>query len=127
MHALFKTLKLPIEEYLALLKQCDLSVDEVVEQPWKDSRILTLFNNEVFKSALLLKIEQDKALFARYLAEQGVSNNEKIGLVDIGWRGTIQDNVSIVSPMNFFSGYYFVCSSSNTEPLMGFPIESNLL
>lgn len=54
------------------------------------------------------KRDMQKALFCRYLKELGYSlENEKITIVDIGWKGTIQDCIQRCLPEGcIVEGYY---------------------
>jgi FMN phosphatase YigB (HAD superfamily) len=104
--ALFKTLGLPIEKHAAILEQCGLVAGEMVERPWDDARVSKLLAHPEFKQSLKDKIQEDRSLLIRYLAARGVIGKKCVGLVDIGWRGTIQDNIATVVPDVFFHGYY---------------------
>lgn len=41
-----------------------------------------------------------------YLKQSGVYDCNRVGIVDIGWRGTIQDNISLLVPAVHFHGMY---------------------
>jgi hypothetical protein len=52
------------------------------------------------------KVDNDRSLLLRYLAAKGLTDRRRVGMVDIGWRGTIQDNIAILLPEVSFKGYY---------------------
>lgn len=64
--------------------------------------------NEIFhniKPSLELNAKKQKDLFSRYLKQNKF--NEKVALVDIGWRGTIQYLLSKKCPNTDIYGFYF--------------------
>jgi len=69
--------------------------------------VLALLDDPVCRDALLAHVAAERALLADYLAESGVRDGpEPVGLVDIGWRGTIQDNLARLLPHRPLHGYY---------------------
>jgi FMN phosphatase YigB (HAD superfamily) len=58
--------------------------------------------------------ECDREALLQYGVEQGVSGSEKIGLVDVGYSGSIQKTLSILLEKPF-TGYYFALEKSASE------------
>lgn len=106
MAALFKTLGLTVEEFLPVLARCGLSTYEPIERPAEDARVGKLLRDPDFRRALKDKIARDRTLLLAYLDEKGMLDAKRVGLVDIGWRGTIQDNLARLAPQVFSHGYY---------------------
>ncbi|RAL97224.1 hypothetical protein [Agrobacterium sp. MS2] len=52
------------------------------------------------------RVSQREALTA-YLNRHGISERERVLVADIGWRGSIQDNLARLYPDNLWLGYYF--------------------
>lgn len=50
-----------------------------------------------------------------YLCQQGFCRDTKVGLIDIGWRGTIQDNLARICPNVEVVGYYLALRSFLNE------------
>lgn len=106
MNAMFKTLNMPSKTHLHLLEKHQIPQDEIVEQPWKDARVIKLFADKEFQQILGTHVQKENAYLVQYLVAQGLIGKKVVGLVDIGWRGTIQDNLSLVAPNTTFFGYY---------------------
>jgi predicted HAD superfamily hydrolase len=72
--------------------------------------LINLFNTTRFGQEFDALLKQKAYYLKRYLLEQGVISEGKIGLVDLGWGGTIQRNIShfLSDQANTeFFGYYF--------------------
>lgn len=90
--------------------------DEKIVKPWEDRRVQALFQDAEFVEAVAAEKEKKKRLLCGYLAERGFSVQEdgtgpgmkkvRIGVVDIGWRGTIQDNLCYLYPDSEIVGFY---------------------
>lgn len=106
MRALFQTLGMAIEPHLDTLQRCGLLPEEPIDMPGSDKRVQQLFADPQFAQALLAHAEQQRAVLQAYLQQQGLSDAGVAGLVDIGWRGTIQDNLALLTPQAQLHGYY---------------------
>jgi len=106
MGALFQTLGLSIDKHLDVLGRCGLTPEEVINAPENDVRVKKLLADAEFAQELLAHAERKRALLQDYLKQEGVLDAGAVGLVDIGWRGTIQDNLALVAPQVHLSGYY---------------------
>lgn len=99
-------------EYAALLKSFDLPLDERVRHPWLDERVKALFADAMFKEKLMRGVRGRRELLKAHLAECGLvpkGSGGKVSravVVDVGWRGTIQDNLARVYPEVEFHGLY---------------------
>lgn len=88
-------------------ERCAIALEEDILRPWQDTRIHRLFSDAEFKEILTQKIHADRRTVLAYFAQQGISTEgATLGVVDIGWRGTIQDNLALMMPGNRFCGYY---------------------
>lgn len=103
---LFATLGLKWEDFAALLATITLSPEDVIEQPESDTRLAQLLSAPQFQAAASATIQSKKQLLKDYVAAKGVVTRGSVGLVDIGWRGTIQDNIALVFPDTEFQGCY---------------------
>ncbi|NEX23376.1 hypothetical protein G3480_24300 [Thiorhodococcus mannitoliphagus] len=84
-----------------------IALEEGIIHPWQDERVKELFSDDEFKGILTDKIKADRSAALAYLESRGmVDDGSSIGIVDIGWRGTIQDNLALIFPCNRFVGYY---------------------
>ncbi|MDH7605811.1 MAG: glycosyltransferase, partial [Melioribacter sp.] len=117
--ALFKSLNVVTDNFLPILSKYNLKPETEIIYPWTDERIKNLFSDIDFKQKLLNEISKQKELFIEYFKAKGIENNgSKIAIVDIGWRGTIQDNLAYIFDKNIFYGYYFgLFKYLNTQPV----------
>lgn len=107
MQALCKSMGLSPELIRPLSACYSLDMDEEVIYPWLDPRVQALFKDETFIEFVRNRIESDRAHLLNYMAGKGlVGNSDRVGVVDIGWRGTIQDNLAWLLPSQNFCGYY---------------------
>lgn len=107
-NAFFKSLNTKPEDYLDLITKYNLNLEDEILYPWKDERIISLFSDEAFQKKLLKHVKEQKEIIIKYFETKGIKNDgSNIAIVDIGWRGTIQDNLSYIFDKNIFYGYYF--------------------
>jgi hypothetical protein len=78
-----------------------------LNRPWAESGVAEDILRNAWISAGLerRRITQREAL-CRYLAQEGVMDVEPLVVADIGWRGTIQDNLARVMPARCVIGFY---------------------
>jgi uncharacterized membrane protein len=103
---LFAILDIDPEIFTGALSKFNLSPDDIIVDPTNDLRILEFFNHQKFVAAAHASISSKRKLLEIYLAQNGINPGQKIGFVDIGWRGTIQDNIALLLPNNNTVGYY---------------------
>ncbi|CAM4471144.1 hypothetical protein [Paenibacillus tarimensis] len=107
MKALFKSLDIGLEEYLPYLSKYGIEYEKEIQYPWLDARVQQLFSDQQFVLKLQKEIDNKRAKFLGYLANKGISQREEsIFIVDIGWRGTIQDNLAYLLEETRVEGYY---------------------
>lgn len=106
--ALLKTLNVDATEFQYLINRYGITIDQQIEYPWQDIRIQRLFDDKEFKEKLWFNILQQRDLLKRYLKNKGISDDakENICIVDVGWRGTIHDNIAWLYPNSHFTGIY---------------------
>lgn len=107
MGQLIATLGLSPVTFEGLLARHGLTLDEPITYPWGDSRVITLFEDRGFLRLIERARNDARTLLQRYLSEQGISPGDNVLCVDIGWRGTIQDNLAHLCPNTHFHGVYF--------------------
>ncbi|MCT8351854.1 hypothetical protein [Photorhabdus kayaii] len=106
--ALFKTLNVDINEFLSFIKKYGITDDEQIEYPWQDSRIQQLFDDTAFKEELWQHVLYQRDLLKRYFKTKGINDDtpKNVCVVDVGWRGTIHDNIALLFPNIHFTGIY---------------------
>lgn len=105
--AFLSTLGLKPDDFAALSQEVGLEMDEMLDRPWLDKRFMALVQSERFRELASAKLTQSKQLLKRYLLDKGISDEtESVLVVDIGWRGTIQDNLAHLMPCVKWHGLY---------------------
>ena len=108
MKALFKTLAINIEPYKSYLGKYDLKPEENIVEPWFDLRVQNLCADKEFTDKIQVELNKKRSELLEYFShKKGITNNEEpMFMVDIGWRGTIQDNLAHIFTNKMISGYY---------------------
>lgn len=105
--ALLKSLGLEPASFSELAAKHQLPIDEAIRHPWEDVRVKRLFDDPEFVERIEQKVRSDRQALLNYLSIQGLRNDgTAVGVVDIGWRGTIQDNLAWLLPTVQFHGLY---------------------
>ena len=108
MKALFKSLDIDIEKYNEYFKKYDIDKEMTIYEPWFNFKVTTLLQDKEFKKEIEKELKEKREKLLEYLKEKGIENKEgnKVYLVDIGWRGTIQDNLAFVLDKVHIEGGY---------------------
>lgn len=104
--ALALSLGLNLENIIKICQKYDINFDEPISNLSQDYRIKTLFDDEDFSRLLNDKIKQSKKLLLKYVTNVFDREDGAVGVVDIGWRGSILDNLARVMPKHYFYGIY---------------------
>lgn len=103
----FKSLNVELTPYLPYLSQYGIEPTEVICNIYDDSRVKLLLEDETFKREMCCTLYNKRVLFKEYCRTKGIEDDERdIFIVDIGWRGSIQDNVALMYPQKKVYGYY---------------------
>lgn len=103
-----KSLGIDYEELKEVFDRYTLTKNEEICNIYDDLRIKKLFSDKEFITILNEKINNKRKEIIAYLENKDVKNTKgKIAIVDIGWRGTIQDNLCYLLPNKQIHGYYF--------------------
>jgi FMN phosphatase YigB (HAD superfamily) len=106
-YALCKSLGLDPQQLNVLCVKHRLALTEPVTYPWQDQRVIQLFEDTEFRTIVAGKIAAAREILMAYLRQAGWCESDRaVGIVDIGWRGTIQDNLALLLPATEISGYY---------------------
>lgn len=106
MRAMLKTLAIEPSSLQDLIGSYALTLDERITYPWRDPRVQGLFADNSFVNALSCECEKKREKLQSYLDLKAWSLTSNVGIVDIGWRGTIQDNLAYLSPNHTVWGFY---------------------
>ncbi|MCA3175518.1 MAG: HAD family hydrolase [Burkholderiales bacterium] len=105
--ALLKTLGLDANAFAEVCQTYNLNPKEDLVYPWQDGRVQALIQDARFRGLVQAKIDDDRARLLDYLDQHGWRQElPTVGIVDIGWRGTIQDNLAYLRTETHIAGYY---------------------
>lgn len=107
MKSLYTTLNIDIKKYSLYFKKHDIDVEELIIEPWFNIKVINLFNDKEFLLKMNEELKKKKNSLIEYFNKEKIVKNNSIFLVDVGWRGTIQDNISYIFPETNFLGYYY--------------------
>ena len=90
------------------LERYGLTPGEMITYPWQDERVQRLFQDEGFIAFFQAHIDSLRQVAEAYFEGKGLTKEgaETVAIVDIGWRGSIQDNICFLYPKRRFVGYY---------------------
>ena len=108
MKALFKTLAINIEPYKEFLGKYDINVEENIIEPWFDLRVQSLCADKEFTDKIQIELNRKREELLKHFEEKkNIINDDKpLFVVDIGWRGTIHDNLAHIFTNKTIGGYY---------------------
>ena len=107
MRALLLSLNVDADRFAADAERHRLPLDEPVKYPWLDPRVQSLLSDPAVAGPLASSCDDQRRLLKRYCEQHGITNASlPVALVDIGWRGTIHDNLAHLLPSVSFTGSY---------------------
>ena len=106
--SMFKSLNVDIRKYLDYIYKYQLNICDEIIYPFNNVKVKRLFQDKEFITQMTEDLKDAKEKIIGYCKEHGLTNEkEKIAIVDIGWRGTIQDNICKIFTNKTIYGYYF--------------------
>jgi len=91
--------------------------EATIRYPFEDARVAALLADPEFQQAAAMSIDPQRALLRRYLDEQGFAQGgAPAHCVDIGWRGTIQDNLALLTGQPTVGHYLGLFGFLNPQP-----------
>tara|TARA_R110000782_G_scaffold78276_3_gene155038 strand:- start:77310 stop:81005 length:3696 start_codon:yes stop_codon:yes gene_type:complete len=116
--ALATTLNIDVELWADSAKKLGLDPDETVDLPWLDRRFVAFVKNPHVARIAREAIVNQRAALLEYLntADFEPRANMQRVIVDIGWRGTIQDNLASIVSGNIHGCYFGLEWFLNPQP-----------
>ena len=115
---LFKTLNISVDNYMKYFEKYNVDI-ELKEDLYHSENFNKLCKDKDFCNSINkeLKSKRDE-LFTFFKKNYDIVNDDKpLFIVDIGWRGTIQDNLAYIFDKKQVSGYYITLFDYyNTQP-----------
>ena len=107
MEGLLRSFDVEPTDFVPFLQRHHLNPGEEITHPWRDTRVRRLLEDAGFLDRLAAHCREKRGLLKAYLAARGLTETTpRAALVDIGWRGTIQDNLARVLPETQLTGWY---------------------
>lgn len=107
LQALFVSLAMPPEMFASAAERHGLDLNQPVQYPWQDTRVLDFLGDPEVIASIEGELAEKRDLLQAYLSSAGLTKiGSRVGIVDIGWRGTIQDNLAYAMPELEWHGYY---------------------
>ena len=120
LHALALTLNADPDLMTAAAARHGIAMDEIIRYPWQDARVKALFLDPYMKAAAMAHLSAQRADLLGYLSEAGFLDRDNSArarmIVDVGWRGTIQDNLAHVVGGHIHGAYFGLDKYLNTQP-----------
>ncbi|EDZ67550.1 HAD family hydrolase [Nitrosococcus oceani] len=105
--ALLKSLGLEPVEFTERAARHGLELTRPIPYPWQDTRIQAFLDDPKVSAEIEAHLKAKQGQLSTYLESMGLENVAgSVGIVDIGWRGTIQDNLAHLLPSVALHGYY---------------------
>lgn len=106
----------------AMKRQCkrfDIEADDPIQYPWQDERVIAMFDDPKFRDWLSAECIMQRNELLAYLENSGFapSRSQQRLFVDIGWRGSIQDNLAFVSNGQINGAYMAIYPYLSEQPL----------
>ena len=101
-----------------LFQQGGVDFNQPIEFPWLDSDFMKIVMGQAFTQFAQESISRQRGLLRAYLAQSGFDVTQKVNVVvDIGWRGSIQDNISKLCAGHVHGCYLALFGFLNPQPL----------
>ncbi|MDW7773275.1 MAG: hypothetical protein SCH71_10335 [Desulfobulbaceae bacterium] len=101
-----ESLGLKPENYISQIRESGVDPEEMISSPWQDERFRRLFAHGSFLDSLRKEHGIRKKNLLAFFQDFGFGDEGKALVVDIGWRGTIQDNLALIFPDVAIDGCY---------------------
>jgi FMN phosphatase YigB (HAD superfamily) len=99
------------------IRRFGLDPDEVLHEIRSNSRVREFLADTEVESAIMRSLRNQRELLVRYLRDRGVTADQAL-VVDLGWRGTIQDNFAhIMTGVHFHGVYMGLFPYLNRQPV----------
>ncbi len=131
MKAFAKSLNLDPERMQSFASEFDIPFEDPIEYPWQDERLVLMFDDPSFRGWLSAEIISQREALWDYLERIGFepAENRTRFMVDIGWRGSIQDNLAFIVNGRIDGAYVALFRYLAEQPLNvrkhGFLVDEN--
>lgn len=119
MRALAVTLNIDPADWATAAARNGIDLDEVIRYPWQDKRIRAFLADPGLRKPSQDSLTQQRKGLLEYLEAKGFAPGAVTRrlVVDIGWRGTIQDNLATVCAGSIHGCYLGLDRFLNRQPV----------
>ena len=105
--AFLMSLGVAVEEYVGSFERYGIDIDLEIRYPWMNEAFKNWFSDAEVVVRMEDHIRRRRLLLDQYLLQCGWGREvESVAVVDVGWRGTILDNLALLRPASQVRGYY---------------------
>ena len=104
--ALLVSIGLDAESYLDSLNSFEIGMQEKVPNLGSDYRFINWINDPDVAARIKKDLQTNRSALLAYLDKSMTINDGKVVVADIGWRGSIQDNIGRLFSETEFHGVY---------------------
>ncbi len=94
------------ECFLSVIQENGVDPERMIESPWQDESFNRLFADRQFVRILKEQYRDKRESLVKIFHDYKFGSGGKAFIVDIGWRGTIQDNLAFIYPDVAIDGCY---------------------
>ncbi len=105
-NSFLRSLGVEPQRFLADILRYEIDPEEMIKNPWEMEQFISVFHDEVFQNKLKKEYTSKRNNLISYFSECQFGKNKRACIVDIGWRGTIQDNLALIFPEITIDGCY---------------------
>lgn len=117
-NAMSRSLNFDVDLVSAIARKFSIDPEQPIQYPWLNEKFKDFFHSSDFQSYAVPLLKHQKKNLVNHLESVGFKPDENIDrvIVDIGWRGTIQDNVCNLTKGNVHGVYLALKKFLNYQP-----------
>ncbi|MBU1060713.1 MAG: hypothetical protein KJ804_20620 [Proteobacteria bacterium] len=105
-NSFLRSLGVTAEDFRTLIWKSGVDPEEMIHSPWQDERFKGLLADRNFLAHLREEYRGRRENLIEFFHDCQFGHDGKAFVVDIGWRGTIQDNLALIFPEVTIEGCY---------------------
>lgn len=99
-----------------LFKKYGFKYTKEIKYPWENENFVKLIESNEFQDIVKKYIDVQRKYIKKYFEQKGLNKGQSVSMiVDLGWRGTIQDNVSMLVDEHVYGCYLGLFSFMNQQ------------